>query len=171
MYSFPFLLVVFIIVGLVEVNEIIIVFLILFNIYKFFTFEFLFGVTMFSEGLFFSVMSAVTFDYRTKVCITIIYCFQQMYFCIVISEDFDIQTQRLKFFQKNFEGLRDTWFRNIVALDDCFISLNTSNNVIGLNCQDFLQCIRSTILPPEPKPPSHRNAVHQTELYHPEAAV
>ena len=71
MYSFPFLLVVFIIVGLVEVNEIIIVFLILFNIYKFFTFEFLFGVTMFSEGLFFSVMSAVTFDYRTKVCITI----------------------------------------------------------------------------------------------------
>ena len=73
MYSFPFLLVVFIIVGLVEVNEIIIVFLILFNIYEFFTFEFLLCIAMFTEGFFFSVMSAVAFDYGTKICIAVIY--------------------------------------------------------------------------------------------------
>ena len=69
----PFLLVVFIIIGFVEINEIIFFVLILFNIYEFFTFEFLLGVAMFAEGFFFSAMSAVSFDYGTKICIAVIY--------------------------------------------------------------------------------------------------
>ena len=50
--------------------------------------------------VFFSVMmsSGISLDDRTKVCVTVIYRFKKMYFCIVILEYLHIQTKRLKFF-------------------------------------------------------------------------
>ena len=158
----PFLLVVVIIVGFVKVDKIVFFFLFFFDIYKFFSFKLLLCIAMFSEGLFFSVMSAVTFDYGTKICVTVIYCFQKFDFCIVISEDFDIQTQRLKLFKKNFEGFRDTWLRDIVTFDNCFVSLHTTYNIIGLHCQDLLQSVGSTICLQRPN--LHLSETLSTEL-------
>src|SRR5699024_586702 len=58
---------------------------------------------------------------------------------------FNIQSQRLELFQQYFEGFRYTRFRDIVALDNSFISLHSSYNIIGFYCQDFLQCISCAI--------------------------
>ena len=35
--------------------------------------------------------------------------------------------------------------RNVVALDYCLVGLDTADNVVGLDCQDFLQGIGSAV--------------------------
>ena len=81
-----------------QLNEVILIF-ILVNVNEFFSVKLLLCIAMFAV-VFFSVMmsSGISLDDRTKVCVTVIYRFKKMYFCIVILEYLHIQTKRLKFF-------------------------------------------------------------------------
>ena len=99
---------------------------------------------MCSERFFF-IAVFLSFDDRAQVCLAVIYSLHDFHFCVVITKYTHIQGKGLKLFEQYLEGLRNTWFRNVLSFDDCFVCLDTSYNIIGFDCQDLLQCIRCTV--------------------------
>jgi hypothetical protein len=57
--------------------------------------------------------------------------------------EFEIQTQPPQFMHKHVEGFGNTRPRNIIPFDDRLISLRTADDIIRLQCQQFLQDIRA----------------------------
>jgi hypothetical protein len=49
-----------------------------------------------------------------------------------------VQAQRLHFLHKYLEGLRDAGLRNVLTLNNGFIHLYTTDNVVRLDGQEFL---------------------------------
>ena len=64
---------------------------------------------------------------------------------MILTEHSHIQSKRLQLFQQNLEGLGDTRSRDILALDDGFVGLHTSDYIIGFNSQDLLQGVGCTV--------------------------
>jgi hypothetical protein len=62
-----------------------------------------------------------------------------------IVENFDVEAERLHFLHENLEGLRNAWLWDVVTLDDCFVHLDATKHVVGLDSEKFLQAVRGTI--------------------------
>src|SRR5699024_7178744 len=71
--------------------------------------------------------------------------FHDLHFGVVVSENSHVKAEGLKLFQKHLEGLRNSRFRNVVALDDGFVGLHTSYHVVGFHCKDLLQSVGSAV--------------------------
>ena len=51
----------------------------------------------------------------------------------------------MQLFDKNFKGFGHTRFRNVLTLNNSFISFYTAHNVVRFDCENFLQSISGTI--------------------------
>ncbi len=56
-----------------------------------------------------------------------------------------IHTQTLQFLNEYFEGLRHAGLRDVLALDNCLIGLNSPDHVVRLNRKQFLEGVGSAI--------------------------
>ena len=56
-------------------------------------------------------------------------------------ENANIESDRLQFFDEDFERFRDAGFRNILAFNASFISLNPTEYIIRFNSENFLKSI------------------------------
>ena len=63
----------------------------------------------------------------------------------ILIKHLDVKTDCLKFLDEHLKGLWHTWLWDIVSFNDGFIRLDTSDHIVGLHCEDLLQCVRSTI--------------------------
>ena len=53
----------------------------------------------------------------------------------------DVQAQALQLFEQNVEGFGDAGLTDGVALDDGFIGIDASGDVVGLDGEDLLQVV------------------------------
>ena len=60
-------------------------------------------------------------------------------FFLVGGKHSHVQSQRLQFLDKHFEGFGNSRVGNVFALDDAFVGLYTSHHVVGFDGKDFLQ--------------------------------
>ena len=79
----------------------------------------------------------VAFDIDVKVDIIVVR-FQKLDLLRAFAQDLDIQAQALQFLNEHLEGFRHARFRDVFTLHDCFIGLDTTHNVVGLDGQDLL---------------------------------
>src|SRR5688572_1607739 len=63
----------------------------------------------------------------------------------VVLEQFDVETKTLQFTYKHVEGFRNVDLADRFSLDDGFVSLGTSWDVVRLNGENFLKRVRSTV--------------------------
>ena len=100
-----------------------------------------------SKGLIVVIVLAVIVVIKdmSHIGIPVIDILNDLHLCSVVLEHAYIQRQGLQFLQKHLEGFRNTRLRNILALDDCFVCLDSPDDIIGLDRQNFLKRIGSTI--------------------------
>ncbi len=53
----------------------------------------------------------------------------------------------MHFLDQHLEGFRDAGFRDVFALNNCFVDLDATDDVVLLDGQKFLQCIVLPIIP------------------------
>src|SRR5215467_3565157 len=63
----------------------------------------------------------------------------------VTGEHLHIQAERLHLLNQHLERLRDAGLGDVLALDDGFVDLDSAEDVVGLDRQQFLQRIRGAI--------------------------
>src|SRR5665811_2571793 len=63
----------------------------------------------------------------------------------VTRQNLDVETQGLHFLDENLEGFGDTRFRHVLALNDRLVDLDAAKDVIGLDGEEFLQCIGGSV--------------------------
>src|SRR5690606_35960218 len=70
-------------------------------------------------------------------------CFRET----LLSGDFKlhIDTQGSDLFQQYIKRLRHTRLHAVIAIHDVFVHLGSACHVVRLDCQHFLQCVRSTV--------------------------
>ena len=64
---------------------------------------------------------------------------------VILIQHLDVKAKRLQLFNQNLEGFRNTRSRHILTLNNGFIGLDTTDHVVRLHSQDFLQGIGSTV--------------------------
>src|SRR5690606_2083574 len=63
----------------------------------------------------------------------------------VSGQHLDVQAEGLHFLDQNLERLGNARLLDVLALDDCLVHLDPAEDVVGLDGQEFLQCVCRTI--------------------------
>src|SRR5215207_2753744 len=63
----------------------------------------------------------------------------------VCREDLDVQAERLHLLHEHLEGLGDAGLLDVLALDDRLVHLDAAEDVVGLDREELLQCVRRTV--------------------------
>ena len=71
---------------------------------------------------------------------------------VVLLLKVDAQTEATELVEKHIERFGDAGRRHCVALDNSFVSLASTGNIVGLDCNDFLKIKKQIrgIEPPSP---------------------
>src|SRR5438445_8821937 len=71
--------------------------------------------------------------------------FRQNDLALVLAQDLDPERKAFKLLDQHAERLRDAGLKGVVALDDRFVRLHTSDDVVGLHGQDLLEDVRRAV--------------------------
>ena len=60
-------------------------------------------------------------------------------------ENLDVQAKSLHFLDKHLEGFRNARLRDVVALNNCFVDLDSAKHIVGLDREQFLQAVSGAV--------------------------
>ena len=92
-----------------------------------------------------SAVFPVALDQGAEIGLAHVHGLHDLHFCVVVTQYAHIQAKGLQLFQEHLEGFRDTRFRDVLTLDDGFVSLHTSYHIVGFHRQDLLQRVGSAV--------------------------